>query len=224
MSRALAGVVVLLLAAAPTAAKPKLERRVDAWLAARAEQDEGAARRLLAPGAVLVSGEGGEPRPISLDSPGWAWDDELGQTITHDALTVEGSTVTGNFSELSDFHRLLGVASWKARITFAFDGNGRIASIVHVPLAPPDNPDLDVLLAPVIEWMRHQRPHDFGELMPRGAIERSRDSARRWRELLIDWRAETGLPPVSLPVRLSAKEQRPKPELPWGMLDPPEMR
>lgn len=217
-------VLVAWMAASSVPAAPgsrRLSRRVDAWLEARASHDKAAARALLAPGArIWIGSSEGAGAPVSLDSPAWAWDDELNGSTTHGALAVEGDSVTGVFSDFSDFHRLLDIPSWKAQVTFTFDEKARITAIVHAPLSPPANPDMDLVLAPVIDWLRANRPDDLRELLPHGDIERNRDSARRFRSLLIEWRAATGRPQVSL----SRREERIKPEFPHGMMDPPEIR
>ena len=52
----------------------------------------------------------------------------------------------------------------------------------------PDNPDFDALLEPVLDWAAAEKPAELAALFPDERLERNRDTARRWRALLEEWR------------------------------------
>ena len=204
---------------------PRLEKQIDAWLDARADHDRERAEELLAPGARIWYGtREGAGREIDLRSSGWEWDDELNARVTHGDLATRGSEVTGVFSESNDLYRLLGVSSWQATVTFTFDPQGRIFTELYVPLASPPNPDFESAFGAAREWVGRVHPDDLASLMPSGKMVRTRETARRWRELLVEWRAATGQKPVKLAKRREPEPPRVKPKFPPGMMDPPEMR
>ena len=47
------------------------------------------------------------------------------------------------------------------------------------------------------EWAQKNRPEELKYLMPEGKIIPSLERARRWRAILSEWRAATGLPPIA---------------------------
>ena len=100
-------------------------------------------------------------------------------------LVTVGTAVGGVCEERNDLYRLLGIDTWRIRLTTWFDDQDKIREQFIEPL--PDNPDFDALLEPVLDWAAAEKPAELAALFPDERLERNRDTARRWRTLLEEW-------------------------------------
>ena len=173
--------------AAPLPPPLDLADRVQAYLAACARGDVDEAESFLASGARFWREQKTGPgEPIDRRAPAAAWEDELHTSLTCADLVTVGAAVGGVCEERNDLYRLLGIDTWRIRLTTWFDDQDKIREQFIEPL--PDNPDFDALLEPVLDWAAAEKPAELAALFPDERLERNRDTARRWRALLEEWR------------------------------------
>ena len=141
--------------------------------------------------AHLVSKKEGPGNRLTADGgPYKNWDKEFKSKSTREEARVVGRTVTYISQEINDFYRLIERTPTKARVTYYFDESGKIAGMLYAGLSP-----------------RSQRPPDrfeefktWAEGRYPGVLDSEEmeipNQPERWRLLLTQWRAETGLPSI----------------------------
>jgi len=92
--------------------------------------------------------------------------------------------------EINDFYRLLDRPPKRVRITYSFDASGRIAGTLVQSVddgrgGPGRMPEFEA-------WARTNHPDVLKRILPAGEVDPSHPGA--WRDLLVAWRAESGLP------------------------------
>lgn len=203
-----ATLVALIALAGGCATTHPHQRTLDAYLAARQAGDIDAARRHLAPDARIWFGEKTGPgRPKTLTGGWGAWDIEMHAVNTYDDVAITDETIAATFHERNDFSRLIGFPGWRSRSTFWLDEHDRISEQLYEPL--PQHPPQSACFDAPLEWARQHRPDVLAEIYPDDQFAPSTETARRWRELLIDWRTDTGLPiPEAIRARAEAAQAR----------------
>ena len=120
------------------------------------------------------------------------WDRVFKSTGTKRHVRAKGQTVTYISSEINDYYRLIERVPTPARVTYFFDEHGLINGMLYAGLSPRGSrpPDRSCEFR---QWTRQKYPGliDSDEM----AIP---NQPERWRELLIEWRADVGLPAVAL--------------------------
>lgn len=170
---------------------------VEAFVAARERGDLDAARALMAPDPRLwfdeVEGEGSS---WNLEGGRWkAWDEHFrGHTERLGPWVAEDDRVWAEMQETNDYFRLTEARAAPWRANYLFDEQGRIRGFLlsPVPGAVADRGRRDEFEA----WAREHRPDEAEYLMPGGSLDPSGDRPPRMRALLLEWRADVGLPPL----------------------------
>lgn len=156
---------------------------------------ETAGKYLAADARVWFGQKEGPGRPLTVHGGPWKeWDRFFNSNSTSSDMKVEGNSVSYIFTENNDYFRLIDGAAGKGRITYYFNNDGRITGrlISGVPgyKRPPDR------LADFKRWCEHEHPGALEKIEfdpdnpPTFAI------AKRWKELLVEWRAAEGLPAI----------------------------
>ena len=96
--------------------------------------------------------------------------------------------------EINDLYRLLDWTPKPYRMTRRLDASGCIADALIQ--SPPG--ETKSRMRELKEWARTHRLEELAYLMPNDRIDPTEDRAERWKRLLIQWRAEVGLPTVDL--------------------------
>ncbi len=133
----------------------------------------------------------GEGRPLrARGGPYKDWDKEFKSTSTRRNVRVEGRTITYLSREVNDYYRLLEGAMGEARITYYFDDFGKITGMFY--RSEPTN-----VKPPAGRGEEFERWADAKYPGLLGADEmKIPNNPHRWRELLVEWRRDTGLPPI----------------------------
>ncbi len=195
-SRNRRGLFVLGLLAATTGCTHPLVTKVNAFrTAVKAGDTETAASYLAADPRVWYGEKQGPGHPLTVKGGPWRhWDRFFKSQSTSSDMKAEQSKVSYIITEINDYYRLIGRQPTQVGITYYFNEDdeitGRLISGVPGPKRPPDRlPDFK-------RWCAREHP---GVLE---AIEFSPDNpptlatATRWKELLVEWRAVEGLPPI----------------------------
>ncbi|MCA9290783.1 MAG: hypothetical protein KDA25_06620 [Phycisphaerales bacterium] len=177
-----------------------LERRVRDFRARR--DDPGAARDFFAPGSrIWFERREGDGAVRAADGAGpWSdWDRELRarSRATDFDVDVAERRVTFLLHETNDFGRLLERAPSVVRMTYWFDDADRVRGTL-VEGVPPTDPAAAGRLEEFLEWASANRAEALAAIRPNGRIEPSAAAARRWREILLDWRRSTYAPAIDL--------------------------
>lgn len=156
--------------------------------------DHAAATALLAADSRIWFGEKigeGQRRSIDGGGPWAAWDEVFRSRSAVRDVKVDGSMVRTRVEEMNDWYRLIERAPSVYFVSYWFDEDGRIAeTLIH---ADPDAPEGEDRLADFRAWADAKHPGAVEALMPQGEIVPSRANAERWTELLLEWRASSGL-------------------------------
>lgn len=201
------GVVVLtclyataVLSAGTTRADPDDEhawvRLVHEYRAAVKAHDVDAVRRLQTPDArVWFDERKGEGRPLSAGGKGpWAeWDRYFrARSTASDPIVVsEGVRITN--LETNDWYRLVDRTPVPYYIFyFVKDGriSGKLIQSMEGAERPPDR------LSDFEAWAEREYPGLLEELMPGGNIDPRLEKAKLWKQKLLEWRRDAGLPAV----------------------------
>jgi len=118
------------------------------------------------------------------------WDGPMHPDIRINSYTVNDSVWTVKFLEQNDFTKLIGFPGWKGTMTFTFDSKGFIAETYYVP--DGDNPPYKPYLSPALEWLRKNKPQELNEVYQDNRLIQTEITANKWRELLKQWKNETG--------------------------------
>jgi len=185
-------IVVGLVAGCLAGCTHPLVRNLDAFRAAKARGDYEAAKTCLATDARIwfdkKEGPGAELSPRG--GPYKEWDREFRSKSTREKLRAGKGTVSCVSYETNDYYRLLERTPTPARITYYFDDDRKITGMLYQRLStiatrPPDR------LCEFERWAGERYPGllDSDEMkIPR--------NPKRWRELLVEFRRDTGLPPI----------------------------
>ena len=73
---------------------------------------------------------------------------------------------------------------------------GMVTAVLYQPM--PITPSMNECFKPALEWVRHTHAEDLKAIYPKDQFAPSAETARRWRELLIEWRKTTGKPAIDL--------------------------
>ncbi len=138
----------------------------------------------------------GELRKASGDGPWAEWDREMKSTSTTHEYEVNGNELVTVVSETNDYFKLLDRKATPYLITYWFDADERIEGMLvsSLPKEPKTNGRFEEFKA----WADEHHPGVLDELQPDGRIIPSKENAIRWRELLIEWRKDVGLPNITL--------------------------
>jgi hypothetical protein len=177
-----------------------LERRVRDFHAHRDEP--GVARDFFAPRSrIWFERREGEGVVRAADGAGpWsAWDRELRARSRTSDFEVDAAArrVTFLLHETNDYGRLLERAPSIVRITYWFDDADQVSGTL-VEGVPPTDPTAAGRLDEFLEWATANRAETLAAIRPSGRIEPSAVAARRWREILLDWRRSTYEPAIDL--------------------------
>jgi len=169
-----------------------LVKRVQRFQALRAAGEKEKALAFVADSArVWYDAKEGPGRPWRLDGPWARWDEHFRASRVFTGWRVEGNAVSVTSTETNDFYRLTEREPWPVRLTWWFDGDGKIAEYFVRPLRD-ERPQsrLDEFKA----WAAARHPDVLEYLMPGGQISPEGDRPERWRAILVEWRADAGLP------------------------------
>lgn len=167
-------------------------RTIEAYRNAKKQVDyEKAATYLKSDAIVWFDKKEGPGHPLrAKGGPYTDWDKVFRAKSTHTPYEMEGLQVSYISSETNDFYRLLDSVPGKMRITYFFDNRGKISGkliqgLKNQPKRPTGR------RKEFTKWAATKYPGllDTDEM-------KIPNQPRRWRELLIEWRTEIGLPPI----------------------------
>lgn len=170
--------------------------RVNAFRSAVKSGDtEAAAGFLTADPRVWFDKKEGPGRPLTVEGGPWRhWDRFFNSTSTADGFEVRGDTVTYVITETNDYYKLIEREPSKVRITYYMTHDrkiaGRLVSGVPGVKRSPDR------LKQFETWQALHHPDATAELAFGTNNPPTVECARRWKDLLVEWRAAEGLTPV----------------------------
>ena len=118
------------------------------------------------------------------------WDKEFRAESTKEKFRIKGRTLSYISYENNDYFRLIERKPSAARVTYYFNEDEKISGMLYAGLTP-----------------RNRRPPDrfcefekWAEGRYAGLLDSEEmdipNNPKRWRELLTEWRADVGLPPI----------------------------
>ena len=185
------GVLVVLGINALGCASPLL-RNLDAYRLAKKNGNYQTAAGYLAHDArIWFDEKEGDGHPLTAKGgPYKDWDREFRSTSRREDLRVDGQTVSYISYEINDFYRLIERVPTKARVTYYFDDDNRITGMFYRGLSPKVERPPD----------RYEEFKQWAAARYPGLLESPEmdipNSPPRWRELLVEWRADAGLKPI----------------------------
>ena len=170
-----------------------LERRLTDYRAAKKRGDyETAAKYLAQDARIWFDKKEGPGHPLrARGGPYKDWDKEFRAVSTRRNVRVQGRTVTYISSEINDFYRLIERVPMDARVTYFFDEENKITGMLYAGLSPKSKRPPD-RKSEFEAWTAKHYPGllDSEDMkIPR--------NPKRWRELLVEWREDAGLPPIT---------------------------
>jgi hypothetical protein len=117
---------------------------------------------------------------------------------------MAGRSVLVVAHEISDFARLVEFSGSRAFVDYDFNAEGMVTSVLYRPM--PIMPSMSDCFKPALEWVRQTHAEDLKTIYPKDQFAPNAETARRWRELLIEWRKATGKPDIDL----AQKPQKPQ--------------
>jgi len=180
----------------PDALGKPLRPRLEAFIESLKSDDRSRIDAFFAPDARMWFGEKtGEG--ILLSEGGWReWDREMHAAHTIERSSMSGRSVLVISHEISDFARLVEFPGWRAFVAYDFNADGIVTAVLYQPM--PITPSMNECFKPALEWVRHTHAEDLKAIYPKDQFAPSAETARRWRELLIEWRKTTGKPDIDL--------------------------
>jgi hypothetical protein len=164
--------------------------RMDEFIAALSAHGRGAVDDFLAADArAWIDQRSGAGEPI-LSDPRRAWETALNAAFVVEDARIEADKVVIVASEIDDFARLIEAPAQRSVNTYWFDASGRITGVLRQPL--PARPSWRECFSPALNWVRQHHPDDLQAIYPNERLALTAASARRWRELLLEWREATG--------------------------------
>ena len=167
-------------------------KTLDAYRFAKKSGDYAKASTFLADDARIwfEKKEGPGNRLTAKGGPYKDWDKEFRSTSRRETVRARGNAVTYISYETNDYFRLIERQPSPARVTYYFDGEGRIEGMLYQGLStkearPPDRGD----------EFRRWADQKYPGLLDSPEMEIP-NQPKRWRALLVEWRREVGLPAI----------------------------
>jgi len=186
-------IVASLISITGTGCVSPLVTRLEAFHEAKKRGDYERAATFLADDArVWFEKKDGAGKPYTVEGgPYKAWDRVFNATSKRGRMRVEGNRVRYRSVENNDYYRLIDRPLSTGRITYYFNEDELISGMLYEPLStranrPPDRRcEFD-------RWASERYPGllDSPEMRIPGNPE-------RWRALLVEWREDVGLPPIT---------------------------
>ena len=172
-----------------------LVRRLDAYRAAKKRGDyDTAAKYLDADARIWFEKKEGPGHPLRAKGGPWAdWDRFFKAKSTRKDVRVIDGTVTYISREMNDYYSLLDRVSTPARVTYYFDDDRLITGMLYAGLGHTRPPDRK---AEFVAWANEHYPGELERLEPDDRIVPTLENAKRWKQLLVRWRGEAGLPVI----------------------------
>ena len=185
-------IVVVAAALACGGCVSPLIANLDAFRAAKKRGDYAEAGKYLAEDArIWFDKKEGSGSPYSAKGgPYKGWDREFNSSSTREQERTDNRTVSYISTEMNDFYRLIERQPTPARVTWYFDEDQRITGMLYQGLGRerPGPPDRQ---GEFEQWAAKRYPGllDSPEM-------KIPNNPKRWRELLVEWRDDVGLPPI----------------------------
>lgn len=167
-------------------------RTLEAYRAAKKRHDYDAVRKYLADDArIWHDKKEGPGKPLRVTGGPYAdWDRVMNGTSTQEEVEVRGNCVTYLSTETNDYYKSLERTTYPARITHYFGEGGKITGMFYDPMRESRGPAED----------RRDEFDAWANAKYPGLLESEEmkipKNPGRWRELLIEWREDAGLPRV----------------------------
>ena len=171
-----------------------LIKKVNAYRTASAEHDTARAQAMLAKGAARwYEKKEGPGMPIKLGGkdPWSDWDEYFKGSSEVESYKVDRNQVTIRLVEINDFYRLIERGPAPVNLTYYFDADEKITGILVFSAGKQAD-----RLGEFKKWAQKNRPQDLKYLLPEGKIVPTLDRAKKWREVLNEWRSSAGLPKI----------------------------
>ena len=186
------GVVAILIALAATGCMHPNLRTLEEFRAAKKAGDYALANTYLADNARIWFGsrEGPGSPYTAKGGPYKEWDKVFRSSSTRKKPRATRRQVSYISQESNDYYRLLERTMGPARITWFFNDDGKITGMLYEGLGgdAPRPPDRECEFE---RWVEERYPG----LLESADMEIPKNPTR-WRELLIEWRADVDLPAV----------------------------
>lgn len=137
----------------------------------------------------------GEGRPFFNEGKWADWDKFFNASWQQQRITIEGDEIVVVSYENNDFYRLIDRAPARGESHYWFDGQNRIMGHLLIMDQSVEKTDrLDEFKV----WLTDRDAEALAWLMPEGEFDPTIEKAKRWKELLIEWRREAQLPELVL--------------------------
>lgn len=170
-----------------------LERTWTKYREAKKRGDYETAKKYLADDArIWFEKKEGPGNPLTAKGgPYKHWDKEFRAKTSREKVEVVDGAVTYLSSEINDYYRFIERKTTKARITYYFNDENKISGMLYQGLSPrkkrpPDRYD------EFKQWANKKYPGLLDS--PEMKIPKQ---PKKWRELLTEWRAESGLTSIN---------------------------
>jgi hypothetical protein len=119
------------------------------------------------------------------------WDGPLHPDIKIRDYRIESDVWTISIIELNDFAKLIGFPGWKATETVTFDADNLVREVIYVPIE--SGKDYKEYLKPAVVWLEANRPDELKQVydLDKKRLIQTNASAKKWVELLTEWRDAT---------------------------------
>lgn len=169
-----------------------LVRNLEVYRAAKKAGDyELAASHLVEDARIWFGKKDGPGNPLTAKGgPYKDWDREFRSTSKKSRFRVRKNTVSYISHEINDYYRLIERQPTPARVIYYFNDAGKITGMLYQGLSPRGTRPPD-RRCEFDRWAQKKYPGllDSDEMgIP--------NQPRRWRALLVEWRADVGLPAV----------------------------
>ena len=115
------------------------------------------------------------------------WDFAMNARSAYSDIQIKGNTISTVLTEQNDFYKAIGVSDRKYQFTFVYNDQGLIKeAILEKSLSSFE--EFDAALKPALEWARKERPRELAEIYPNDNFVYNTQMAKRWLQLLSDWR------------------------------------
>jgi hypothetical protein len=121
---------------------------------------------------------------------GLEWDYALHPDLSLlEVVSQDKGEVVVRFHEENDFTKLLGFPGWDANMKYTFDEKGLIREKIYYPNTTA--PDYVNYFKPAVEWLKENKPTELNEVYKDKKLIQNAESAKKWVELLKEWRKAT---------------------------------
>jgi hypothetical protein len=119
------------------------------------------------------------------------WDGPLHPDVRILEHEADGDVWTVTIVERNDFAKLIEFPGWKATETITFDDANRVREVIYIPIQ--GGKDYREYLHPALDWLAANRPDDLKKVydLDKKRLIQTRASAKKWVELLTEWREAT---------------------------------